>query len=391
MNIKVLIAGSFFLMLSGADLRAQEMSAEKKSSFDFHGFLQPSWQMEKPNGQKAANTLRSKRTYLWFSGNFLEDKLSFLVRTDFSASTPLLDAWAAWTGSRWKISAGQLRTFTNSREMTFDEDKLAFPERSLLSSAFCGNGREFGLFAEGRIGSKSLLVPMLALTSGDGPNSFGLNSTDVDLGGIKIGGRLDFYPFGEFSVGNQGLSPDIKQETSPKLLLGLAGSWNQGASQEKGEGHGSFILFDSSKTARYPQYRKMSADLLLKYRGFSLLAEFSNASASGLSGIRIDSLGGTAAILKPGQIASYLVLGTGLNLQAGYCFRNGISLDFRYQKLNPEFIRSDSRMSSTEDFALHLGKYFQSNRMKIQASAGSRKIPGLPSLLYSELMFQAGF
>jgi hypothetical protein len=372
-------------------MNAQDASIEKPHAFEFHGFLQPSWQWTKSEGQKAANSLRSKRTYLWFSGSLMQEKITFLVRTDFSASTPLLDAWAAWNSQHLSVSTGQRRTFTNNREMTFEEDKLAFPERSLLSTAFCGNGREFGLFAEGRFGNKTLLVPMLALTSGDGPNSFGINSTDVDLGGIKLGGRLDFYPLGDFSEGNTGLSVDAKRESKPKILIGIAGSWNKGASQEKGEGHGYFSLFDSSKTARYPQYRKISADLIVKYRGFSLLAEFANASAAGLSGLRTDSIGGIASLLQPTQIATYLVLGNALNLQAGYFFRNGISVDFRYQKLNPEFTRRDSRLNETEDFALHLGKYFDFNRMKIQATAGSRKIAGLPSKMYSEVMFQVGF
>jgi len=370
---------------------AQENSTTEKKQFSFNGFLQPSWKMEKTEGQKAANSLRSKRSYLWFSGSLFQERISFMVRTDFSASTPLLDAYAAWNGKHLSVSAGQRRTFTNNREMTFDEDKFAFTERSLVSNAFCGNGREFGLFAEGRFGEKALFVPMMAITSGDGPNSFGINSTDVDLGGAKIGGRLDFYPLGDFSEGNRELSPDIKGEQKPKLLLGVAGSWNQGASNEKGEGHGTFSLFDSTKKVRYPDYRKISADLLLKYKGFSILGEFTMATASAVSGLRTDSLGGNTRILQPGQISSFLVLGSGLNLQAGYVFANGISLDARYQKLSPEFTRTDSKLKTTEDIAVHIGKYFRTNRMKLQAMAGKRQIPGMPAMLYSELMFQAGF
>jgi hypothetical protein len=186
MKIKYILSVFCLLSLVSFRLHAQDAANEKPNAFEFHGFLQPSWQWTKSEGQKAANSLRSKRTYLWFSGSLMQEKITFLVRTDFSASTPLLDAWAAWNSRHFSVSAGQRRTFTNNREMTFDEDKLAFPERSLLSTAFCGNGREFGLFAEGRFGNKTMLIPMLAITSGDGPNSFGINSTDVDLGGIKL-------------------------------------------------------------------------------------------------------------------------------------------------------------------------------------------------------------
>ena len=42
----------------------------------------------------------------------------------------------------------------------------------------------------GKIGLK----PSLAVTSGDGTNSFGENSIDNDQGGLKYGGRMNIYP-----------------------------------------------------------------------------------------------------------------------------------------------------------------------------------------------------
>ena len=39
------------------------------------------------------------------------------------------------------------------------------------------------------------LSPKISVTTGDGKNSFGVLSNDVDNGGLKYGGRIDFYPF----------------------------------------------------------------------------------------------------------------------------------------------------------------------------------------------------
>lgn len=366
---------------------------ENQYQFKISGFLQPSWQRTKQDKVKAINTFRSKRSYLNFGGKALQEKVSFFVQVDFSAATPLLDAYAAYHfHPKWNISAGQRRTFTNNREMTFDEDKLQYSERGMLSTSFCGNGREFGLFLEGKIGEKFVVHPQLAVTSGDGPNSFGVNSTDIDLGGFKYGGRLDVYLMGEFSEGNRGFSADLKHETQPKILLGGAASLNKGASSAKGEGHGDFLFYDKNKKSNLPNYRKLAADILVKYQGFSLLAEFANSSASGLSGTFIDSSASINSYLKPGQISQFLVLGNAMNVQAGYVTKSGFALDVRYEKQNPEFTDQPlSLLPKTEVSTLGLSKYFPDNRLKIQAQLSQVKYINAVKALQSELMMQVVF
>ena len=77
-----------------------------------------------------------------------------------------------------------------------NSNSLQLVERSRLTSAF-SSIREFGLFLSGNFrlnGKGSYLRPYFVLTNGDGINNF-----DKDLGGLKIGGRLDFLPFGFFT------------------------------------------------------------------------------------------------------------------------------------------------------------------------------------------------
>jgi len=366
---------------------------ENQYQFQISGFLQPSWTYSKFDTLKSENTLRSKRSYLSFSGKALKEKVSFNVTADFSAPSPLLDAWVAYHFlTNWSVSAGQRRTFTNNREMTFNENVLQFSERGLLSSTFSGNGREFGLFVEGKIGKKVVLVPQLAITSGDGPNSFGINSTDVDLGGFKYGGRLDIYPLGEFSEGNQGFSADLKHEAKPKILLGVAGSLNQGASSPKGEGHGDFLMYSKNKQSSLPDYRKFSADILLKYKGFSVMAEWMNASASGLNGLYLDTTSLPKSALKPGQISQFLVLGNAISAQLGYVTKSGFALDLRYSTLNPEFTKETlSLLQENTISTIGLSKYFPDNHLKVQAQASQIEHKGGKKTMQSEVMVQVSF
>lgn len=361
--------------------------------FKISGFLQPSWQYAKEENADAQNRFSSKRSYLNFSGKALKEKVSFFVQTDFSANSPLLDAWIAYHFSEtWNVSAGQRRNFVNNREMTFDEDKLQFSERGQLSNAFSGNGREFGLFLEAKWGNRFLVHPQLAITSGDGANSFGINATDVDLGGFKYGTRLDVYPLGDFQEGNRGFAADIKHEKSLKLVIGGAASLNKGASSAKGEGHGDFRFYDKNKVSKLPDYRKISADILLKYNGFSLLAEYMNASASNLNGIFLDSSAQMVQVLKPGQISQFLVLGNAWNIQVGYVTKKGFALDLRYENLVPEFSdQPASQLRQAKVSTVGLSKYFPDIRLKVNASMSQIEYTNQVKALQSELMFQVVF
>ncbi|MES2389794.1 MAG: hypothetical protein V4543_17455 [Bacteroidota bacterium] len=361
--------------------------------FKFSGMLQPSVRYNKTDGIDRKTTLNTKRTYLNFGGNALKEKISFFVQADFSASTPLLDAWVAYNFTpRFSLTAGQKRTFTNNREMTFNEDKLQFADRGMVSTAFTGNGREFGLFLEGKLGTSFIIAPQIAITSGDGPNSFGTSSSDMDLGGFKYGGRLDIYPLGDFKEGNSGFTADLKHEDSPKFVLGISGSLNKGASNAKGEGHGNFLFYNAAKAQQLPDLRKLHADVLLKYQGVSLLAEYTNSSAAGLKGAYLDSTANTALLLKPGQISQYLILGNAYNVSLGYATLSGYALDLRYEKLSPEFSdQAGSLLAKTDVQTIGLSRYFKDNKLKVQASASSVHYANSVNAFLAELMFQVVF
>ena len=53
--------------------------------------------------------------------------------------------------------------------------------------------------------------------------------------------------------------------------------YNDGASNKVGEGHGDFVLYDKDGNSKFPALRKIAADLLFKWQGWSIMAEYVNA------------------------------------------------------------------------------------------------------------------
>lgn len=344
--------------------------------FNLGGFIQPNVILTKPENSPLESRLNVGRAFFMIGGKAVKQKLSFLVQTDFSLSNPLMDAWIAYHPFEWlTISGGQKQNFVNTREMLYREDRLQFTDRSMVNRTFNKTGREFGLFVESKFGEKIGIAPKLSMTSGDGRNSFGTDSRDVDYGGFKFGGRLDIYPLGYFSEGNDLYTADLKHEESFKLLIGSAASRNFGASDFVGEGHGNFFMYDRDGKIQLPNYNKLVADVLMKYKGFSMLLEYTNASASGLDMLFTDEAAIT--ILAPTQISQYLILGTGLTGQLGYVTKSGYSIDFRYDQANPEFLQNTSSLlSEFSSLTFGLTKYFDRNNLKVQAAFTQTTIAG---------------
>lgn len=384
--IKKIILGS--LMLSAMGLFAQtkpqhETNFELGNGLNFSlnegnyqfklgGMIQPNLAFEQLEDQDADYFMNSRRTYFNFSGKAVEQKVSFFFQLDYSLNDPLLDAWIGWHPSdQFNIYFGQKQTLGNNREMMVMENYLQFPGRSILSTSFSKSGREFGLFLDYTLGTEAwAVVPQIAVTSGDGRNSFGADSRDVDLGGLKYAARLDVYPLGMFAEGNRNSLADLAHEESPKILLGAAASFNDGASGAVGESHGDFFLYNQEGDNQLPDYRQVYADILVKYLGFSLLGEYNVSTATNLEGSFLDVTASTE--LSPSQISEYLALGTGMNVQLGYVTESGYALDFRYAMTTPEFEENLKSVLAEQTAAtVGLSKYFKGNALKLQLAATS--------------------
>lgn len=364
---------------------------EKAYQFNINGFIQPSVSFDKTEGEESINRFNARRTFLMIGGKAVKQKVSFLIQTDFSLTRPLMDAWIAYHPTEWlTITGGQKQTFLNNREMIYREDRLQFTDRSRLSQLYSRTGREFGMFLESKFGNKIGIAPQLAVTSGDGRNSFGADSRDTDLGGMKVGGRLDVYPLGFFSENNDKYTADLGHESKPKLLLGGALSKNKGASGATGESHGDFLFFDENGKNNLPDYSQLFVDALFKFKGFSFLAEYASSSASGLDKPFLDA--NATQILAPQQVSEFLILGDSYTMQAGYVTKSGFSFDVRYENTKPEFAaNTSSLLPDSNSYTLGLTKYFKQNNIKMQASFTSIEFSQGSSATVGEFLVQIGF
>ena len=409
-NILSLLVASFSMLTVGAQsVNKAQFNYKNGLEFNFNngaysfqigGFVQPAYRFESYDSvsQVNANTnnpreqfLNAKRTFFQIGGKAQEEKVSFFIQTNFSDKQPLLDAWIAYHPTKsMALTFGQKQTFTNNREMIFREDRLQFTERGMTSNQFSANGREFGLFMEGKFGSSFGIAPQIAVTSGDGRNSFGADSRDNDLGGLKYGARLDVYPLGYFKEGNDLYSADLMHEETLKIVLGGAYSINYGASNSVGEGHGDFLLYDLNGDIQLPNYKQIYVDLLAKYKGFSLLVEFGNGFAGGMNQ-SYTSLNATGMLIHQ-QISQYLNLGNVMNGQVGYVTQSGYGFDFRYGQTWAEFEDfNGTQVTNQRALTYGFSKYFEGNNIKLQASYTqlSNVIKGNTGI--GELMLQFAF
>ena len=391
---------SFLVYSSQDELIINDAKYEKNNSYDFSlgngvqfsfddnkhvfgigGMSQSRYLHVKPDGSisNPSNYFGIKRTYFNMHGKLNDGLFSFLIQTNFSESFPLLDAWAGYHPSEnISLYFGQKLSPLNNLSMQIMEYDLQFASRNYLSKNFSNYGREFGFFLESKFNFGNIgIKPILAITSGDGINSFGENSLDSDQGGFKYGGRLNIYPMGFFKANNEFTGHDLLKEDDLKLMIGGSASLNIGASHKVGEGHyneeiisdGTFMFYNSDSTLenKLPNYLKNNIDVLVKYKGFNFLLEYVNTAAYNLQGTAINPSG---TLLDTTQISEYLVLGNAYNVQLGYLFDNDLSIDIRWGQSFKEFsFNENSILKNYDSMALGISKYFSKRAVKTQLMA----------------------
>ncbi len=383
------------------------VSGKDNSSIKLSGYVQPSFESKlftDPDHPDAYTRFRMRRLRLRLAGDALSNKLEYSLQLDLSgtsetgdeSSSILLDAWVAYNFSRQlQVAFGQRSTATDNRELMMGSQSLQLVERSRVTSAF-STIREFGLFVDGTFntGGGTYLKPYLTITNGDG-----LNAILKDRGGLKFGGRIDFLPFGLFRNFGQFRQVDVVRELTPKLVFGVNYSYNVGVSSRNGKESGSILYLDSKSNELLPNFAKYGFDFLFKYRGFSVLGEFVGTAAYVPEGItqRVRNDGSTSNIFLDQNgtqhVANYIkermIIGDGYNIQAGYFFKNRISVDARYTHIDADshsFLNNGTFYNRPNYYALGVSKYLTKGYgMKIQGSvtyatpkSGSNDLSGSP-------------
>ena len=400
--MKIIKIISLFLFLISFNINSQSslnsysfgegisFTADNGSMIKLSGYAQPHVEIKNYNDleeNSSSNRFRLRRLRLRFDGQASNPKFAYRFQVDLSGSSEtgeatgdfLLDAYVSYDiTNRIKVIFGQRSTYTDNRELFMNSNSLQLVERSRLTSAF-SSIREFGLFLSGNFrlnGQGSYLRPYFVLTNGDGINNF-----DKDLGGLKIGGRIDFLPFGLFTNKGQFRQIDVMRELTPKFVIGVNYSHNSGMSSRRGRNSGSILYLNELGQQSLPDYNKYGIDFLFKYNGFSALGEYVKSSSTVPTDIieRVRNDGSTSSsFLVNGvqDIESYvngrMMLGEAYNIQMGYLFKSGITIDSRYTHLKADdnsFLNNATFYNRPNYYTLGIGKLLGRNYgAKIQGS-----------------------
>ncbi len=332
------------------------------------------------------NRFRIRRARLRLDGKSNNSRFSYRFQVDLTGSGEadndlvnnyLLDACVSYDVSKQiSITFGQRATYTDNRELLMNSSSLQLVDRSRLTSAFA-TIREFGLFVDGnfKLGGTSYLRPYFVLTNGDGQSIYG-----KDRGGLKVGGRVDYLPFGLFSNFGQFRQVDIVRELTPKFVIGTTYSINQGISSRAGRESGEILYLNALNEESLPDYSKFGIDFLFKYKGFSCLGEFVKSWTTVPSDItqRVRTNGTVTSDFeingvqnKENYIKNRMILGSAYNLQMGYILKSGVSIDARYTHLKADefsFLNNGTFYNRPDHYTIGITKYIARNYgAKIQA------------------------
>lgn len=247
-------------------------------------------------GGTAKNTLSFERMRLFFVGNLFTPELRYFVQlgfapADFEPGNPsaAIDAFVEYTG--WRdvhVRAGQFQV-PFDRARTIRELAMQLTERAQVVRELTLD-RDVGVMAwsddlgglGGRVG--------YALYLGTGAGKNRLAGRGGPLGSVRLVAR----PFGLFDDDDEG---DVARGERLRLAVGLAGAYAHHATRTRG------TLGDALELGSV-DYAYAAADVVLKWRGLSLLSEVVGREALGGGALEGTSRSGWGWLVQAGIMVS---------------------------------------------------------------------------------------
>jgi hypothetical protein len=303
---------------------------------------------------KDLNELGLKTLRLVFSGNMLVPELKFFIQLalgsgDFEkdSSSPVYDAYIEYVGLRdFNVRLGQyLVPFDRAR--TIREYALEFVDRSAMVRELSLD-RDVGLTfsSQDLFGLGHRLAYAAYIGSGDGKNRVG-----GQVLGPLVFARLGFRPFGAF---DDDLEGDLRRENRWRVAVGVAGGYNLHAPRTQSTLGNTFTL-------GFADYVHAAADIVVKYGGFSIIAEtlVRHALESGFDG----KVNGMAA-------REWTRSGYGYLVQAGAMVSRCVQLTARWEQLFAEAGTDPTLIATAATQGRQLGAginvYLNGHNLKLQ-------------------------
>jgi hypothetical protein len=234
-----------------------------------------------------------------------------------------------------------LTKLPGNRQRVISSGEQQFADRSLSNATF-NIDRDAGMFVYYRNKFKNGVRYnlMSAISTGKGRNF------DVSNAGLAYTGKVELLPMGDFTLRGDYFEGDWVREKTPKLSIAAAYSFNEDAIRAGGQiGE---TLYGTSDINTF------MSDILFKYSGFALYAEYIRRDAS------------NPLTYNANNDLRYVYEGTGLNLQASYMLPIYLEFAGRYTAITPDKELEVATMP-TRHYTLAATRYIRWHRVKIQA------------------------
>lgn len=298
---------------------------------------------------------RVRRLRLRFDGYVLNPKMQYYIQLSFSrADQDLENGVIAQTvrdailyyhfNKKVYIGFGQSK-LPGNRQRVISSGNQQFADRSQANTHFTLD-RDFGFFGYYALpAGQSLINFKAAITTGDGRNASPINN------GLAYTGRLEWLPFGKFINNGDFSEGDLEFEPTPKVSIAAGYSFNNKAARTGGQ--------LGNDLYQYRDIRTFIADVLVKYRGLAISAEYFDRTSP--DPITTNTLGNVR----------YVYAGQGLNAQVSQMITKKTEIVTRYTLVKPyrEIALYETR---SEDLLLGLNHYLNQHRIKVQGNIGYR-------------------
>ena len=259
-----------------------------------------------------------------------------------------------------------------NRERVISSANMQQVDRSLLNSRF-NIDRDIGIQLRHHtyLSDKFLIREIFALSQGEGRNV-----TTGNLGGHQYTGRIELLPFGQFKNKGDYKGSDLSRESTPKLSFAFGYDYNNKAVKTRSN-QGSYMITDTG--FHETDISTVFIDAMFKYSGFSFMAEYANRDAD-------DPLAKNSDGTLTGDEVQ---VGTGLNLQTGYLFKNNWEISGRYS--NIELDKNITGKNPENQYTLGVSKYIVGHSLKVQTDISYLDIKTENSILMYRLQFDIHF
>ncbi|HEY5689806.1 MAG TPA: porin [Yeosuana sp.] len=390
-----LFAVSFFTFFL---LSAQETPAPKfgKGLFNLVG-QDSSWTMKvgarfqflatslMQDGESPETSFLIRRSRLKFDGFAVSPKLEYKLElglsnrdmsgvSAFTGNTPLyvMDAVLKYNFyQNFELWVGQTK-LPGNRERVISSANMQQVDRSILNSRF-NIDRDIGfqLRHHFTISDHFVVKEIFALSQGEGRNVVTGN-----LGGHQYTGRIELLPMGNFAGNGDYSASDLKREQTPKLAIGVTYDHNNNAVKNRSN-LGSYMTTDNGFYET--NINTLFIDAMFKYKGFSLMAEYADRDAK-------DPIAKNSDGTETGAIVQ---VGTGLNIQSGYLFKNNWEVSGRYSTV--ELDKAITGADPEHQYTLGLSKFIVGHSLKVQTDVSLTEVANQENEVLCRLQFDIHF